>query len=271
MAQRLRRIRRDEHNGLHDPRERTIRLQRHESGRGTKPWSRDSPSHSMESAIETTLYAGCKDGTTLRLRAFKVARDGWRWQAGHKPRLTGSGRKDIGGALMNWLLKFGSQLRMEELRRVRELAEGKSQRANQTLVEKSSIPAPSIEIARVANVDPPHSQCTSRTPFHPLRSPDPRPPACRNSLSCTLSQVDLSTRLCARTCTRRSLTHLCELHRAHPEPRLLLYAHRPADNRQRPSRSSFAVRRHMLRSRNGLILQNDSRNGKSVGASRPTT
>ena len=40
------------------------------------------PSHSMESAIETTLYAGCKDATTLRLRASKVARDGWRWQAG---------------------------------------------------------------------------------------------------------------------------------------------------------------------------------------------
>ena len=62
---------------------------------------------------------------------------------------------------MNWLLKFGSQLRMEELHRLRE---GKSQCANQTLVEKSSIPAPSIEIARVAhfaNVDPPHSQCTS--------------------------------------------------------------------------------------------------------------
>ena len=65
---------------------------------------------------------------------------------------------------MNWLLKFGSQLRMEELHRLRELAEGKSQCANQTLAEKSSIPAPSIETTRVAhfaNVAPPHSQYTS--------------------------------------------------------------------------------------------------------------
>ena len=42
---------------------------------------------------------------------------------------------------MNWLLKFGSQLRMEELHRLRELAEGRSQCANQTLAEKSSTPA----------------------------------------------------------------------------------------------------------------------------------
>ena len=40
-----------------------------------------------------------------------------------------------------WLLKFGSRLRVEELYRLRELAEGKSQCANQTLVEQSSIPS----------------------------------------------------------------------------------------------------------------------------------
>ena len=59
---------------------------------------------------------------------------------------------------MNWLLKFGSRLRMEELHRLHQQAEGKPQCANLALVEKSSIPAPSIEIA---NDDPPHSQCTS--------------------------------------------------------------------------------------------------------------
>ena len=45
---------------------------------------RPSP-RSPEEAIETMHHAGCKDGTTLRLRASEVARDGWRWQTGHKP------------------------------------------------------------------------------------------------------------------------------------------------------------------------------------------
>ena len=37
-------------------------------GEALNPGPTTPPSHSMESAIETTLCAGCKDGTTLRLR-----------------------------------------------------------------------------------------------------------------------------------------------------------------------------------------------------------
>ena len=112
-------------------------------------------SHSVEPAIETTLYAGCKDGTTLRPRASKLARDGWRWQAGQTEDdgLRGKGHRWSSDGLAP---EFGSRLRMEELRRLRETAEGKSQSASLIHAEKSSIPAPSIEIPRVA-----HSQCTS--------------------------------------------------------------------------------------------------------------
>ena len=66
---------------------------------------------------ETMYHAGCKDGTAPRLGASKVARDGWRWQARLKLRMTGSGRKDIGAALAGWLLKQGSRLRPEGDRR----------------------------------------------------------------------------------------------------------------------------------------------------------
>ena len=98
--------------------------------------------------------------------------------------MTGSGRKDIGGALTNWLLKFGSRLRMEELHRLREIAEGKSQSASLTHVEKSPIPAPSIEIARVAhfaNDDSPHSECTSTDQMHA----DPRVPVVHAAITDT--------------------------------------------------------------------------------------
>ena len=133
-------------------------------GRSTKnPGPYDSASTQPEPAIEGTLYAGCKDGTTFCLRASKVARDG-RWQAGHKPRMTGSGREDNGGAMPNWLLKFGNRLRTEELHRLREMAEGKLQSAGLTHTKKSSIPAPSVESTRVTHLahdNPPHSHCTS--------------------------------------------------------------------------------------------------------------
>ena len=115
---------------------RSIRTQRHESGRSTKPWPYDFPTHRIEPVPETTTYAGCKDGTTPRLGASKVARDGWRSASWTQTLVDGVWEKGEWWSLDEQAPKFGSRLRMEELHRLRELAEGKSQCAKQTLVEK---------------------------------------------------------------------------------------------------------------------------------------
>ena len=107
-------------------------------GEAQHPSSTTSSTHSIEPASETTTYAGCKDGTTLRPEVSKVARDGWRWSA----------------ADCVWRRYIDYARWRRESRSV----------PIRLLWKKSSIPAPSIEIARVAHLahaHPPDSQCTS--------------------------------------------------------------------------------------------------------------
>ena len=63
------------------------------------------------------------DGTHIEARASWIARDGWRWQGGHRPRRSGRACRSKATALLSWLARYAPDLETTERVRLHAVAQ----------------------------------------------------------------------------------------------------------------------------------------------------